>query len=380
MRVSLAIVGGVLVTTGLALGAVPGGAVTTQPRIAWTDSFGTTLTGVANAGSAGVVAGSRSTRDDAVWLVRRYAADGAVAWTSRWSPDAARAAANDVDVDRDGPIYAVGATGTLGEYDGGSEWMVRSYRTGGALRWTARGGQACLDTAASAVAVSGAHTVYVAGHCIRQGITRSAWVRAFDRSGEQLWMRWVPTPRAAARWVSLPDVDWDHDEGVFAIGTVAVPTDEPGVFDLDAAVFNVDRSNQVLRTKRLPEGNSQGSDLGVGIDVQSGLGHAVVHEVAGPSGLVVKVIAPDDGPLALGWQVPLAIEPTTILDRHSQRTFVGGDGSVVALSRGGNVQFTLAVDGMVRALSHDFVETRVWAAGSDPGEGRVWRLLGMDTD
>ncbi len=354
----------------------------TEPHVDWSRSLGTSLSGatVVRDGAA-VVAGSRSpTSDDSTWLVRKYGTDGAVAWTARWSPPDARAAATDVDSLHDGPIYAVGAVGTLGEFDGSSEWIVRSYRPGGALRWTVRGGSHCDWTGATGVAVQRAGQFFVAGHCEREGATRSAWLRKFDPTGQQLWRRWLPTPAGATRWVATGDLDLSLKNHPYVMGTVAQPTGTPGASDLDAAIYTFDKDNG-SRVKVLPEGSAQGTDIGVGVDVKRGTGVGVVREMGAPEPTMVVRIKGYDEALSIGWRIWLPMDPGAVVIRHPgtlPTSLVGGDEAVVGLSRKGNVQYVLAIDGVVRSLAHGRSSNQIWAAGDDGVHGRVWRLLGMD--
>jgi hypothetical protein len=366
-----------------ASGATGSATVEADPQVDWARSAGTHLSGVTGASdAAGVVAGSRAPIDDSTWLVRKYSANGTVSWTVRWSPTDARAAASDVDVHPDGPIYAVGAVGTLGEYDGGSEWMVRSYRRGGSLRWTVRGGSHCAWTGATGVAVQRAGQVFVTGHCDRDGATKSAWIRKFDPTGQQLWRRWLPTPTGATRWVGTSDLDLAQKNFPYVIGTVARPTDTPGVFDLDAAVYTYDK-DAGPRVKILPEGSTEGADIGVGLDASKGNAVGVVREVgATQPAMVLRIKGFDKGDLTIGWRTWLSIDPGAVVIRRVgalPTSLVGGDGAVVGLSRKGSVQYLLAVDGFVRALARGSRSDQIWAAGDDGVRGQLWRLLGMDT-
>jgi hypothetical protein len=180
--------------------------------------------------------------------------------------------------------------------------------------------------------------------------------------------------------VATSDLDLSQKNHPYVMGTVARSTGTPGVSDLDAAIYTFDK-DYGSRVKVLPEGSAQGADIGVGVDATKGAGVGVVRESGAPDPTMVVRIKGNDEALAIGWRIWLSMDPGAVVIRHPATlptSLVGGDEAVVGLSRKGNVQYVLAVDGVVRTLARRPSTDQIWAAGDDGLHGRVWRLLGMD--
>jgi hypothetical protein len=159
---------GDVVVVGFASGALPG-----QPRFGYRDAF-----------------------------VRKYDRDGNELWTRQFGssqPTEARA----VVADAAGRVYVVGTTlGALpGQVGAGSfDAFVRVYDSWGAELWTHQFGSDQVDVATS-VALDSAANVYVAGYGLDGA---GAFLRKYNRDGEELWSRAVGVPSQATGVVIDP--------------------------------------------------------------------------------------------------------------------------------------------------------------------------------
>jgi hypothetical protein len=123
-----------------------------------TDSIGNVY---ASGLTEGAIEGSHAGAFDG--FIRAYAGDGTVRWTRQFGTSASDYALR-VAVDTIGNVYAAGLTrGALDSaHAGGADAFLRSYDSGGGLRWTRQFGTASTDYA-TGVAIDPSGSVYVTG-------------------------------------------------------------------------------------------------------------------------------------------------------------------------------------------------------------------------
>ena len=157
--------------------------------------------------TSGALEGANAGTFDA--FVRAYDADGVFRWGRQFGTggeDVATAVATDTS----GNVYVVGSTsGALeGSNAGGLDAFVRSYDANGVFRWTRQFGTGGADEA-TGIVIDANDNVYVAGYV--QGLLEGAYagaidafVRSYDSGGEIRWTRQFGTG------------SWDYAEGVAA--------------------------------------------------------------------------------------------------------------------------------------------------------------------
>jgi hypothetical protein len=209
-------------------------------------------------------------------FVRKYDGHGQVAWTRQFGsshPTGARSLA----VDDHGAIYVAGGVeGALpGLFQSGfTDAFVRKYDSSGAETWSRQFG-APRDAAAYGIALSGQGDVYVAGFASgalpgqpRYGY-RDAFVRKYDRDGNELWTRQFGSSQPTeARSVAA-----DAEGRVYVVGTTlgALPR-QVGAGSFDAFVRAYDSQGAELWTHQFGSdqvdvATSVATDAGVSVYV-----------------------------------------------------------------------------------------------------------------
>ncbi|TVR97545.1 MAG: hypothetical protein EA416_00535 [Trueperaceae bacterium] len=217
---TVAVIDGVGTVTGLSAGVTevtatstvdPGKsdtiALTVDPlgALRWTRQFGTSsddeALGVASdahgnvyavGSTVGALEGANAGSYDA--FVRSFDSAGVVRWTRQFGTENSDIAAG-VATDASGNVYVTGRTfGALeGSNAGASDAFVRSFDSGGTLRWTRQFGTGSVD-AALGVATDANGNVYIAGFTLGslQGTNAGgadAFVRSYDGEGTLRWTR-----------------------------------------------------------------------------------------------------------------------------------------------------------------------------------------------
>jgi hypothetical protein len=173
--------------------------------VAWTRQFGTdgfdfaygaatdADGNVYSAGlTGGALEGASAGSSDA--FVRSYASGGNLRWTRQFGTDTSDSAYG-IATDADGNVYTVGSTlGALqGDNAGSQDGFVRSYANDGTLRWTRQFGTSGFEDA-RAIATDAAGNVYAVGYTdgALEGAHAGdgdAYVRSYDRDGGLRWTR-----------------------------------------------------------------------------------------------------------------------------------------------------------------------------------------------
>ena len=203
-----------IVTIVLGIGLVVRQDPTQAQEALWLDQFGSSghdaATGAAADESGVVVVGWTSGALDASVasgnrdaFVRRYAADGAVSWTSQFGTAGADAAMAVAVGGPDAAVYVAGqlaGTGQVGETPFSA--FVRKYTADGTEVWTRQFGAegASATTTAASVAVDGTGSVYVSGWVFgslvaaETGAQDDAFVRKYDTDGTEVWTHQIGGP------------------------------------------------------------------------------------------------------------------------------------------------------------------------------------------
>ena len=176
--------------------------------------------GTASYDSTGGLPGQTGAGEDDAF-VRVVGTTGAERWTRQFGTPQLDHALG-VAVDFSGSVTVVGETnGTLpGEKSAGSwDAFVRSYGSGGNVRWTHQFGTATTDTLDS-VAVDGAGNIFVAGSTdgslpgqVGTG-ARDSFVRAYSPDGTELWTRQFGTDA----WTEALGIAVDRSGNVLVAG------------------------------------------------------------------------------------------------------------------------------------------------------------------
>jgi hypothetical protein len=198
---------------------------------AWTSIFGSSAgeqaRGIAADSNGAYVAGytfgafgGETNPGSASAFLRRYNANGTVAWT-RIFGSAVGDAANAVALDGAGGAYVAGSTdGAFGGQSnpGGGSAFVQRYDSTGTLMWTRIFGSNDSDDGYAVAANSSA--VFVGG--VTDGSfggqsptgAASSFVRKYSATGSPVWLRIFGSPSNDVLWA----VDTDDEQGVYVAG------------------------------------------------------------------------------------------------------------------------------------------------------------------
>jgi hypothetical protein len=167
-------------------------------------------------------------------------------------------------------------------------------------------------------------------------------------------------------------VDLCHNRrgATYVTGVVTSP-DRRDSGDLDAAVAKLSRNGSVAWVRKLPEGTTFDRDVGRAIEVHKRGAAAVVWEPESSwPGRIIRLTS--SGRIA--WATKISLVPSDVAVDAAGRTYVAGDGGVVALSAAGVLRDKVRLGGKARAI--DARSAGLSVAGERGDVGRVWRLTG----
>lgn len=222
----------------------------------WTRQFGSSgrdwAYGVAASGShiyvvgftSGNLSGTNKGGTDA--FIRKYNADGSIAWTRQFGTSA-EDYAYDVAVNSTGYAYVVGYTrGSLsGTNGGGADMFIRKYSPTGGVIWT-RQWHYNRDDFGTAVAVSG-RNVYLVGHSASLNTSQDNAVHVvkYTSWGSLVWSRTTRDHRSINR---ASDASADASGNLYVSGTTR---SLDFVSDSDGYVRKLNASGSTLWKRRI---------------------------------------------------------------------------------------------------------------------------------
>lgn len=223
--------------------------------------------------TSGALAGANAGGPDA--FVRAYAADGTTTLWTRQFGTAASDFANGLATDEAGTVVVTGSTGGLlaEAHLGMEDAFVRAYDRDGQELWTRQFGTASGDTG-YAVAVTRDHRLVVAGTTtgVLEGTgfgSVDGFVRVLDMDGDLVWTRQFGTPAADyALGVAVAD-----DGRVLVAGHTMGDLAVPNAGDFDAFLRAYDADGDLLWTRQF---GTPATDAAVGGVATDPLGRAFV--------------------------------------------------------------------------------------------------------
>jgi cysteine-rich repeat protein len=135
--------------------------------------------------------------------IRKYDADGTIAWTDTYNNDVANGSDvfADVDVDDDGEIVVVGSE-SRADIEQATNALLRRYDANGVERWTTTYNTAIAngDDVASGVGFDDAGDIYLGGYIARHDLGQSVnhWIARHAPGGAETWMTTLDSPAHAA--------------------------------------------------------------------------------------------------------------------------------------------------------------------------------------
>jgi len=159
-----------------------------------------------------------------------------------------------------GDIYVVGRKMDTGEE---LNIWIRKYSPAGVTRWTRviDGPMTGGVDFANGAAVDSAGNLYVVGAIQTTGGAGDIWIRKYSSEGAKLWTRTYNGP--ASTWDSANGVAVDSADNIYVVGTISVPSEESNIWVRKYG------SDGVKKWTRTVNGPADGSDLGVGVAVDS---------------------------------------------------------------------------------------------------------------
>jgi hypothetical protein len=246
-------------------------------NLRWTRQFGTLSRDEANAIASdadgnvyvtgfteGALEGAPAGGGDA--FIRSYDSDGDLRWTKQFGTSD-NDFAYGITTDADGNVYAAGYTGGVLEdgYLGSGNAFLRSYDSGGDLRWTRQFGTSGNEEA-QGIATDAAGNVYTSGYTTGslEGDNSGfgdAFLRSYDSDGTLRWTRQFGTPgNDFARGIAT-----DGAGNVYATGFTQGNLD--GTFaggSYDAYIRSYDGSGTLRWTRQF---GTAGNDFATGIAI-----------------------------------------------------------------------------------------------------------------
>lgn len=378
------------------------------PELEWTSSLGDRVWSVATGPAGSVYVAATHQPPDGAWdpvlLVRRYEADGDVAWTRRWDPDHGSIWYADVAVGPGG-LIAVAGTGTCDLYAECYVPYLRVYEPDGDVAWTrARGLRGNSDHVKRIAEYSGVavteDAVVVSAHCCGYGDT-DGWLTSFELDGDLRWTRDLVIP-GSRRWNDAPTaIDAGSRGDLFVAGWVARGSErstQPA--DHDVFVQRLEPSGDVRWTRVLPDRRAEDLDTASSVDVGGDrLAIAGVQVGMDYAGHAWAGILSTRGELAwrhrcgrwrgYGSMPSVAILPSeavVVSSSQRDRSDPGYDAEIRWYRRAGALRwrYALADDERFAFATHVVVlgdAEAIFAAGfaserryDDTGVGYVWRL------